>query len=392
MSVITGLELLADDSAPLKERRWALLANHAATTRNLEPARSVLAKSCGAPRLLFAPEHGLEGVAQDMESVVDARDPITGAPVRSLYGDNASTLSPSPEDLQGLDAVVVDVPDIGSRYYTFAASMDGLMAVCEKEAVEVIVLDRPNPLGGLQREGGMVEPGFESFVSQLPTPVRHGLTLGEIALLLQRERCPGLELTVVPCSGWQRDQLFDETGLPWVPPSPNMPSLETALLYPGLCLIEATTLSEGRGTTRPFHLVGAPWVDARRLVDRLRGLHLPGVAFRASWFRPEFQKHAHQVCAGIELHVTDRNALQPLALGIHLLKAFHDLHPQDFSWRSQPYEFVSDVPALDLLTGSAETRETVENGGSPGTLLARWHEAVELFDGSLEGVLLYHEV
>jgi uncharacterized protein YbbC (DUF1343 family) len=389
MPVITGLEVFIGDPAPIKGRRWGLLANHAAVTSGLEPARSVLNQSCGAPALLFAPEHGLEGIAQDMEGVGDARDPLTGAPIRSLYGDNTTSLSPSAEDFQGIDALVVDVPDIGSRYYTFAASMDGLMAVCAKVGVEVIVLDRPNPLGGIRREGGRVQPGFESFVSQLPTPIRHGLTLGEIALLLHRERYPDLELIVIPCREWQRGQPFETTGLPWVPPSPNMPTLDTALLYPGLCLVEATTLSEGRGTTRPFHLVGAPWIDAGRLIERLRTLKLPGVGFRATQFRPEFQKHAHQVCSGVELHITDREALEPLHLGLNLLKAMHDLHPQDFSWRSQPYEFVSDVPALDLLTGSAEAREIIEAGDTLEPLLARWREDVSLFEGSLAGVLLY---
>ena len=391
MPVITGLEVLINDPAPIKGRRWGLLANHAAVTSGLQPARSALTRSCGAPALLFAPEHGLEGIAQDMEGVGDHRDPLTGVPVRSLYGDDATTLSPSPEDLEDLDAVVVDVPDIGSRYYTFAASMDGLMAVCEKVGMEVVVLDRPNPLGGNRREGGLVQPGFESFVSQLPTPIRHGMSLGEIALLLHRERYPDLELTVVPCRGWRRAQLFDTTGLSWVPPSPNMPTLETALLYPGLCLIESTTLSEGRGTTRPFHLVGAPWVDARGLVERLRAMNLPGVDFRATWFRPEFQKFAHEVCAGIELHITDRGALEPLALGLHLLKTIFDLHPEDFTWRPEPYEFVGDVPALDLLTGSAEAREIFETGGELAPLFDRWNQEVVDFNRSLEGVLLYHE-
>lgn len=389
MPVIIGLDVVVSDPSPIQGGRWALLANHAAVTWDLEPARSALTRSCGSPALLFAPEHGLEGIAQDMEGVGDARDPLTDAPVRSLYGDDATSLSPSPDDFQGIDAVVVDVPDIGTRYYTFAASMDGLMAVCAKVGVEVVVLDRPNPLGGLRREGGRVQPGFESFVSQLPTPIRHGLTLGEIALLLHRERYPDLELTVVRCRGWQRGQAFEATGLPWVPPSPNMPTLDTALLYPGLCLIEATTLSEGRGTTRPFHQVGAPWVDAQRLIERMRALRLPGVGFRTTRFRPEFQKHAHQVCTGIELHITDRDALEPLGLGLHLLKAMHDQHPQDFSWRSQPYEFVSDVPALDLLTGSPEARDIIEAGNSLEPLLARWREDVRLFEDSLEGVLLY---
>jgi uncharacterized protein YbbC (DUF1343 family) len=391
--VVTGLEVLLDTPELIAGQRWALLANQAAVTAELEPARAVLA-AAGTGELvrLFAPEHGLDGIAQDMEAVSDVRDPLTGCEVRSLYGTTADTLAPSQEDLDGVEVMVVDLPDIGARYYTFAATMDWVMAACEKAKVEVMVLDRPNPIGGAVREGGMVEPGFESFVSQLPVPVRHGLTLGEIALLLQRERYPHTELTIVPCQGWRRGDWLDATGLPWVLPSPNMPTLETAAIYPGLCLVEATTLSEGRGTTRPFHLVGAPWVDAERLVGELRGLGLPGIAMRSTRFRPEFGKHAGSVCAGVELHVTDRRTLQPVALGLHLLKTVHDLHPNAFGWRTDPYEFVSDVPALDLLTGSAAARSCLERGEPLEPLLEEWQTAVRDFDQTLGGILLYQEV
>ncbi len=239
-SVTTGLEILAAEPALLEGRRWALLANHAAVTRTLDPARSVLAETAGPPALLFAPEHGLDGVAQDMEAVEDQLDGPTGVPVRSLYGHTAATLRPRAEDLGEIDVLVVDLPDIGSRYYTFAATMDAAMSGCEAEGVEVVVLDRPNPIGGVRREGGPVTPGCESFVSQIPTPIRHGLTLGELSLLLQHERYPALELGVITCRDWSREMWWDATGLPWVPPSPNMPTLETAALYPGLCLVEAT--------------------------------------------------------------------------------------------------------------------------------------------------------
>ncbi|MCD4749850.1 MAG: DUF1343 domain-containing protein [Thermoanaerobaculales bacterium] len=391
MAVQTGLQRLLADSATIKDRRWALLANQASVTRNLETARLALAAVAGPPIRLFAPEHGLEGVAQDMEAVADSVDPLTGATVHSLYGEDAGTLAPKAQSLENLDAIVVDMPDIGSRYYTFAASLDGMMAACEMAGVEVVVLDRPNPLGGLRREGGMVQPGFESFVSQLPTPIRHGLTLGEIALLLHRERYPDLELTVVPCLGWKRSDLFDATDLPWVSPSPNMPTLDTALLYPGLCLIEATTLSEGRGTTRPFHLVGAPWVDAHHLVDSLRTLELPGVAFRATSFRPEFQKHANRICAGCDLHITNREMLRPLELGLEIVKTIHDLYPNDFSWRAEPYEFVTEAPALDLLTGSSRARSIIEGGQELQCLFDEWHEEVKAFENTLGNILLYHE-
>lgn len=388
--VVTGLEVLVETPELIAGRRWALLANHAAVTADLDPARVVLA-AAGIGKLvrLFAPEHGLDGIAQDMEAVADVGDPLTGCDIRSLYGSDADSLEPSSEDLADVDVLVVDLPDIGARYYTFAATMDSAMAVCDRTGAEVVVLDRPNPIGGVVREGGMVEPGFESFVSQLPVPVRHGLTLGEIALLLQRERYPQTELTVVPCQGWRRSDWLDATGLPWVLPSPNMPTLETAAIYPGLCLVEATTLSEGRGTTRPFHLVGAPWVDAERLVGELRGLGLPGIAMRSMRFRPEFGKHAGSVCAGVELHVTDRRTLQPVALGLHLLKTVHDLHPDDFGWRTDPYEFVSDVPALDLLTGSAAARSCLEQGDPLEPLLEEWRIAVKDFDETLGGILLY---
>jgi uncharacterized protein YbbC (DUF1343 family) len=390
--VQTGLEILLETPELIGGRRWALLANQAAVTTGLDPARTVLRAVNPGPLVrLFAPEHGLDGVAQDMEAVANVSDELTGCEVRSLYGSTAETLEPAPQDLEGVDVMVVDLPDIGARYYTFAATMDWVMAACERANIEVLVLDRPNPIGGQRREGSMVEEGFESFVSQLPVPIRHGLTLGEIALLLQRERYPQLELTVVPCRGWRRRDWLDATGLPWVPPSPNMPSLETATLYPGLCLVEATTLSEGRGTTRPFHQVGAPWIDAEKLVSRLRDLDLPGIAFRTARFRPQFGKHSDEICAGVELFVADREWLAPVALGLHLVRIIHDLHPGNFSWRSDPYEFVIDVPALDLLTGSAAAREAIDGGLDFEPLFESWRKSLLDFEGRLEGILLYHE-
>jgi uncharacterized protein YbbC (DUF1343 family) len=390
--VQTGLEVLLETPELIGDRSWALLSNQASVTANLDPARRALRGAVpGSLVRLFAPEHGLDGVAQDMEAVADFHDRLTGCEVRSLYGTTAETLAPQPADLEGIEVVVVDLPDIGARYYTFAATMEWVMKACAAAKIEVLVLDRPNPIGGMAREGGMVETGFESFVSQLPTPVRHGLTLGEIALLLHRERYTDLELTVVPCRGWRRRDWADVTGLPWVPPSPNMPTLETAALYPGLCLVEATTLSEGRGTTRPFHLVGAPWLDAEKLVSHLGELGLPAIAFRATQFRPQFGKHGAQVCAGIELHIEDRERLEPVALGLHLLKTVHDLHPRDFEWRSDPYEFVTDVPAVDLLTGSPAARECIEGGRGLDPVLAGWRVAVADFEARLDGILLYHE-
>ena len=371
-AVTAGLDLLCADPALLRGRRFALLANQAAVTAELVPAWRAIAGCGGTLVRLFAPEHGLWGIAQDMESVADGREPTTGARVHSLYGASAATLAPGPELLAELDAVVVDLPDIGCRYYTFAATLAHVMAACAVAGVEVIVCDRPNPLGGVALEGGPVEPGCRSFVSELPVPVRHGLTLGELALLLRDARHPDLALAVVPCRGWRRSQWWDSTGLPWVAPSPNMPALLTATVYPGACLVEATNLSEGRGTTRPFQVLGAPWLDGDELQRRLTALALPGVAFRATRFRPEFQKHAGAVCRGVEWHVTDRDLFRPLATGVVVLREVKALCGRDFAWRAEAYEFVTAVPAIDLLTGSPAAREVIEGRREAGELFAAW--------------------
>jgi uncharacterized protein YbbC (DUF1343 family) len=388
-TVSSGLDVLRGDPALLRGRRFAVLANQAAVTGDLVPAWRALAERGGSLLRLFAPEHGLRGIAQDMESVADGREPATGAVVHSLYGASAETLAPRPELLAGLDAVVVDLPDIGCRYYTFAATLAHVMAACERAGVEVIVCDRPNPIGGIALEGGPVEPGCRSFVSELPVPVRHGLTLGELALLLRATRHPRLSLTVVPCRGWQRAQWWDETGLPWVAPSPNMPTLLSAALYPGACLVEATNLSEGRGTTRPFQLIGAPWLDGEALADRLDALAVPGARFRATRFRPEFGKHAGAECSGVEWHVVDRAALEPLRTGVVLLAEVRRMHPDRFAWRAEPYEFVSGVPAIDLLTGSAAARDAIESGADLGPLLSAWRDHCAGFAVERREFLLY---
>ena len=385
--VTVGLERLRDDPALLSGRRYALLANQAAVTADLVPAWLALDTSGGTLVRVFAPEHGLWGVAQDMEAVDG--ETLLGVPVVSLYGSSAATLAPRRADLEGIDALVVDLPDIGCRYYTFAATMAHTMAACEAAGVEVVVCDRPNPIGGVALEGGAVEPGCRSFVSELPVPVRHGMTLGELALLLRAERHPGLSLSVLACDGWRREAWWDETGLPWVAPSPNMPALLTAAIYPGACLVEATNLSEGRGTTRPFQLVGAPWLDGEALAARLDALGPPGVRFRPTRFRPEFGKHAGSVCGGVEWHVADRVALRPLETGVRLLTAVRAQHPDEFAWRREAYEFVADVPAIDLLTGSNLARDVVEGRAAADDLFASWTAYCERFCEERDRFLLY---
>jgi len=387
--VTLGLERLRDDPALVRGRRFAVLANQASVTADLMPAWRALAGAGGTLVRVFAPEHGLWGVAQDMEAVGTGREAALGVPVVSLYGLSAATLAPRRADLDGLDALVVDLPDIGCRYYTFAATMAYAMAACAAAGVEVIVCDRPNPLGGVALEGGPVDPSCRSFVSELPVPVRHGMTLGELALLLRAERHPDLSLAVLACEGWRRETWWDETGLPWVAPSPNMPTALTATIYPGACLVEATNLSEGRGTTRPFQLVGAPWLDGEALGARLNEIDLPGVRFRTARFRPEFGKHAGSVCAGVEWHVTDRARLRPLETGVRLLAEARALHPDKFAWRREAYEFVAGVPAVDLLTGSAAAREVIEGRADAEGLFAGWRAHCEEFTARRGPHLLY---
>lgn len=390
-AVRPGLDELVAERAPVRGRRFGLLANQASVTHDLVPAWTALA--AGGARLVrvFAPEHGPWGLAQDMETVAEPHTSLGGVTVHSLYGASPDSLFPATALLEDLDAVVVDLPDVGCRYYTFAATLAYMMAVCERLGVEVIVCDRPNPLGGTALEGGAVEEASRSFVSELPTPVRHGMTLGEIALLLQDRRHPRLTLTVLPCAGWRREAWWDETGLPWVAPSPNMPTLTTATVYPGACLVEATILSEGRGTTRPFQLVGAPWVKGEALAGRLNALDLPGVRFRAVLFRPEFHKYAGRTCSGVEWHVTDRTVFRPLETGLRLLTEIRRLHPSRFGWRTAPYEFVSDRPAIDLLTGSPRARAVVEGGEDIEALLDDWRAYSDRFRDERRAVLLYSE-
>jgi uncharacterized protein YbbC (DUF1343 family) len=311
--------------------------------------------------------------------VGDGPDPTTGMRMVSLYGDRVESLSPTEEQLRGLDALVIDLQDVGSRYYTFGATMLLCLEAASRYKLLTVVLDRPNPLGGEAVEGPELQPEYRSFVGFHPVVTRHGLTLGELAQLYHHERGLTGALQVIRCDGWQRDLDYDQTGLPWVLPSPNMPTLETAFVYPGQCLLEGTRLSEGRGTTRPFELCGAPWVHARQLVARLREEALPGVAFRPAWFRPTFHKFAGQTCAGVQLHVTDRSAFRPVRTGLAVLAALRDLSGEAFAWRKEPYEFVTDRLAIDLLFGSDRERKALEKGDSAAQIARQWESEEETF-------------
>jgi len=391
--VRTGLECLLADPAALAGRRYALLTHGAAITATGEPAHLALAVTATPPRLLLGPEHGLYGVEQDMVAAAGGKDPATGLAVASLYGDGETTLRPNGDLFAGLDLLVIDLQDVGSRYYTYAATGVWAGAVAAARGCEVWVLDRPNPIGGEVVEGNLPQPGFTSFVGAFDHPVRHGLTLGELTLLEARREGWDGALRVWTLEGWRRSMGWEETGLPWIPPSPNMPTPATALLYPGGCLVEATALSEGRGTTRPFHLLGAPHLDGKSLAERLRQRHLPGVLFVPTRFRPQFQKHGGAVCGGVEIVVTDRRAFAPYRTGVELLAAAHAEDPAAFAWRQAPYEFVHDRPAIDLLTRDPACREALEGGDGPRLerWMEHWREDQEIFRESRRPALLYPE-
>ena len=390
MKVQPGLEVLVErERSLIAGRRVGLLTHPASVSRGLVPAARVLQAAGGRIERLFAPEHGVGGGAQDMEVVDELRDPVTGLAVVSLYGETEDQLTPSPAQLEGLDLLVVDLMDVGARYYTFAATAIRLLPIAAEAGVPVIVSDRPNPIGGVTIEGNLILPGQESFVGEISVPNRHGMSLGELCRLAHVEREIDVELRVVPARGWRREQYWDQTGLPWVSPSPNMPTLETALVYPGACLVEGTNLSEGRGTTRPFELVGAPFLDAEPFAARLNGRNLPGVAFRPVSFVPMFQKHAGRVCGGVQLHVTGRLAFRPVRTGLELLAAARELAPEAFSWRREPYEFVSDRPAIDLLAGGPGWRQALEAGEDPAAIAAEWAGDLAEFTARREPHLLY---
>jgi uncharacterized protein YbbC (DUF1343 family) len=388
----TGLDRLLADPARLRGRRYGLLAHGASLTQDVRPIHRALAASlAGAPAALFGPEHGFYGIEQDMVAAEAGRDPWTGAPIVSLYGDAEESLRPSPQAFDGLDLLVIDLQDIGSRYYTYAATAVWAAEAAIAAGCKVWVLDRPNPIGGEQVEGNLLQPGYESFVGAFRLPVRHGLTLGELIRLEAKRRGWGDGWEVWPLEGWTRSMTWEETGLPWVAPSPNMPTLLAALIYPGGCLVEATGLSEGRGTTRPFQLTGAPGLDPVALADELTGRGLPGVAWLPTYFRPQFQKHRGENCGGVELVVTDPAAFRPCRTGFELLDAVRRVAPEIFTWRAAPYEFVADRPAIDLLAGGPEARQALESGEGLAAWIASWEEDEARFREERLEILLYPE-
>jgi len=393
--VTSGLDRLLGDPhyashlGRLRGARVGLLVNPTSVTRELVHAIEALTAAGVNITRLFGPEHGVRAEAQDMEAVTESTDPISGLPAISLYGHTFESLSPSQEHLEDLDIVIADIQDIGTRYYTYAYTVGLMMEACGKAGVEVWVLDRPNPLGGEVLEGNIVHPECVSFVGMKPLATRHGMTLGELARLFDAEFGWSCELEVISMNGWKRSMWFDETGLPWVMPSPNMPTLDTAIVYPGQCLLEGTNMSEARGTTRPFELFGAPYIDSVKLGERMEGYGLDGVAYRLVSFKPMFQKHAHAICRGLQVHVTDRDAFRSLEFSLCLISACLEVAPDGFGWREQAYEFVEDVPAIDLLLGDLKVRQQLEAGENPREIFAGMAADREAFEAQRAEFLIY---
>lgn len=387
-----GLErFLADEAFRLKGERVGLICNpssvdhafrHAADLFFAHPAIQLTA--------LFGPQHGIRGETQDnMIEWEGFRDPRTGVMAWSLYGESRQ---PTEEMLAEVDLLVFDVQDVGTRVYTFIYTMALAMAAARRAGKRMVVLDRPNPINGLMIEGDLLRPGTESFVGMYPIPMRHGLTAGELALMFNRQFGIGCDLTVVPMEGYRRDLWFDQTDAPWVLPSPNMPTLETATVYPGTVYVEGCQFSEGRGTTRPFEINGAPWIDGHALASRLNGYGetvLPGVWFRPHSFMPTFQKHAGELCHGVQVHVLDRQTFRPVRSGIALIKAIHDLYPESFAWQEPPYEYVFDRLPFDVIAGGSTLREQIESGVGIEEIAASWEADEALFQEQRRPSLLY---
>jgi uncharacterized protein YbbC (DUF1343 family) len=384
-----GLEgLLGDASARLRGARVGLLCNQATVDHGLRHAADLF-HSHPDIRLtaLFGPQHGIRGDLQDnMIETPHGVDRTTGLPVHSLYSE---TREPTEAMLQDVDVLVCDLQDIGCRIYTFVYTIANCMRVARALGKKVIVCDRPNPIGGTAVAGNLLDPAFASFVGLFPLPTRPGLTCGELVRLFNDHFGIGCELEVVPMQGWSRDLWMDETDAPWVMPSPNIPTVDSTVVFPGIVHLEGTQLSEGRGTTRPFELVGAPYIDPEDFAGHLNGLQLSGVYFRATGFQPTFQKHGGRGCGGVQIHVLDRQAFEPVITGVAVVKAAFDMYRDQFRWKEPPYEYVHDKNPFDVIAGTSALREALERGDSLNTIERSWKDGVSAFRSLREKYLLY---
>jgi uncharacterized protein YbbC (DUF1343 family) len=366
-------------SGQLNGHRVGIVSNPASVDANYTHIVDALMGTQGVTLgAIFGPQHGFRSDVQDnMIETPHANDCQRRVPVFSLYSD---TREPTSDMLRHVDVLVIDLQDIGARIYTYIYTMANCLRACAKFGVEVIVCDRPNPIGGADVEGPMLVEGNESFVGQFPIPMRHGMTIGELARLFNEHFHINAPLQVVEMEGWSRSFYLDQTGLPFVMPSPNIPTLDSAIVYPGTVLLEGTMASEGRGTTRPFELVGAPWVDAERFAQEMNARNLPGVYFRAAVFEPTFQKHAKKACGGCQIHVLDRKIFKPVLTGAALIDQIRAAGPKDFSWRKPPYEYELDKEPIDILAGSPAFRLAIDAGTRAEDLVPIWTRDSEPFE------------
>jgi uncharacterized protein YbbC (DUF1343 family) len=387
MALELGSERLLASPA-LKGRSVAVVCNPASVDRRLVHVADRLAGHRGARLVaMFGPQHGFHSdVQENMIETGHARDAIRHVPVYSLYSE---TREPSADMLRDVEVLVIDLQDVGTRIYTYIYTMANCLIAARKRGIKVVVCDRPNPIGGLQLEGPMLVPGFESFVGLYPIPMRHGMTIGELARLFNEHFGIGADLDVAAMAGWRREMYHDTAQAPWVMPSPNIPTLDTAIAYPGTVLFEGTNVSEGRGTTRPFELVGAPGIVPERLARELNRAPLPGMVFRPVVFQPTFHKHASLSCGGCQIHVLDRQAFRPVLTGVALLAAIRAADPERFRWRDPPYEYEHDKLPFDILAGSSELREQIEAGVEASAIARSWEAAVAEFARIRARFLLY---
>jgi len=384
-----GLERLLDDRVgALGGARVGLVCNQASVNHDYRHAADLLFENSRVNlTTLFGPQHGIRGDVQDnMIETGHAVDRHTRLPIYSLYSE---TREPTEEMLRDVEVIVVDLQGVGCRIYTFAYTMANCMRAAKRFGKRVVVCDRPNPIGGEKVAGNVTESGQESFVGQYLLPTRHGMTMGELARLFNDHFGIGCELEVVELSGWSRDLWYGDTDGPWVLPSPNIPTPESCKVFPGTVHLEGTQMSEGRGTTRPFELVGAPYIDADRFATALNQLKLPGVYFRACVFMPTFQKHGGKACGGVQIHVTDRNAFEPVSAGVAVVKTAHDLYPDDFRWKDPPYEYEYERNPFDVISGTTKLRQQIERGESLDAIVDGWSAGVDEFMRVRAQYLLY---
>jgi uncharacterized protein YbbC (DUF1343 family) len=376
------------DSGALDGARVGVVCNPASVDGELRHvADRVAARSAVTLAALFGPQHGFRSDLQEnMIESGHAQDAVRRVPIYSLYSE---TREPTAAMLRGLDVLLIDLQDVGTRIYTFIYTMANCLSAARKHGVRVVVCDRPNPIGGAAVEGPMLVRGFESFVGQYPIPMRHGMTIGELARLFNEHFGIGASLEVARMQGWSREAYHDQTGLPWVLPSPNMPTLDTAIAYPGTVLFEGTNVSEGRGTTRPFELVGAPWISAERFSGHMNRLELPGVRFRPALFEPTFHKHAKTSCGGCQMHVMDRRTFHAVETGVALVGACRAAAPDRFAWRDPPYEYEHEKWPIDILAGSSQLRAQIEGGVPAREIADSWKPAVAEFERIRARFLLY---